>query len=95
MKFELVETPKEEHWKARVYWQLSSKAFYSDMNYNDYLTMRSETMARVKQWCQEQEGDSIFIPRMSNTVGMAFENIADATAFVLVWSTELSALQWF
>jgi hypothetical protein len=94
MNFELVETLNDEYWKARVYWVTKSKAIYSDIDYFEHQVERTRTIDELKLWCQQQEGDSMMIPNMNKTAGMAFEHVADAVAFALVWSTKLGALQW-
>jgi hypothetical protein len=92
MTLELVETPNEEYWKVRVYWRLKQFddfAGYS-IEYSNYLANHILLKSEILDWCREQEGDSMMIPAMLSIFGVAFTNIADATAFALVWSARIS-----
>jgi len=91
MSLELVETPNEEYWKARVYWTPTKyDSFMADNAYSTYLANQIRLRMEVIDWCKEQEGDSMMLPTLCGNSGVAFTNIADATAFALVWSARIS-----
>jgi hypothetical protein len=85
---ELIETPEDDTWKARVYWYHRPPT----VDYLGWREVKDQVDRDIVKWCQVQECNSLRLPVMGANCGIAFEHIADAVAFSLYWSSRLASL---